>query len=221
MAAQSTHSASACPSHQPDAFGYSEIATRLSSIDLPHVSHDLAEACHRSKALLRTLHYQLENGYDSIRLADVTALVELAMSALPDYESEVFDTIDQFDTDARQTMRKLLLQQQALRAVLNAMESAAKPGAGLEQIREAATTIYDNAALLIDGERHWQAFCALVNGRGFQLLWIDWGNGALPRPEIHTKATLKARRRVEHKQNQYFKAIQDQMAQSSTPDAGN
>ncbi|MCG9057579.1 hypothetical protein LH452_01240 [Laribacter hongkongensis] len=139
---------------QIDSFGFPQAALRMSPVDLTRTSNDLANACQRGKALLRSLHYQLVNDHGGVSLSDVEALVELALSALPDYEGEAFNDIEQFDMDARQTMRKLMHQQQALTALLDAMELAARPGASLDEMKQTATTIYDNAALLTDGERH-------------------------------------------------------------------
>lgn len=198
-----------------DRFGFPEGALRLSPVDLTHASNDLANACQRGKALLRSLHFQLANDHDGVSLSDVEALVELALSALPDHDGEAFDDIDQFDADARQTMRKLMHQQQALTALLDAMELAARPGASLEEMKQAATTIYDNAALLTDGERHWQAFCALLSERGLHLVWVDLGLGLLPRPDVHTDASLKAARRLDRKMNAYIRAVQELAATKS------
>lgn len=198
-----------------DRFGFPEGALRLSPVDLTHISNDLIIACQRGKALLRSLHFQLVNDHQGINLNDVEALVELALSALPDHDGEAFDDIDQYDTDARQTMRKLMHQQQALTALLDATELAARPGASLDEMKQAATTIYDNAALLTDGERHWQAFCALLSERGLHLVWVDLGCGLPPRPDVHTDASLKTARRLDHKMNAYIRAARKQAASKS------
>lgn len=191
-----------------DSFGFPESALRLSSIDLVHTGNDLAIACHRGKALLRSLHYQLANHHHDISLSDVEALVELALSALPDHDVEAFDDIEQFAMDARQSMRKLMHQQQALAAILEAMEQAARPAASLEALRQAAVTIYDNSALLVNGDHHWQAFCTLVKERGLLLVWVDWVNGLPPRPDVHTAESLKAQRKAWRKMNALARIVQ-------------
>lgn len=200
-----------------DRFGFPEGVLRLSPVDLTHASNDLANACQRGKALLRSLHFQLVNDHDGVSLSDVEALVELALSALPDHEGGAFDDIDQFDLDARQTMRKLMNQQQALTALLDAMALAARPGASLEEMKQAATTIYDNAALLTDGERHWQAFCALLSERGLHLVWADLGLGSPARPDVHTPESLQAARQAQRKFDAYLRALHQPPASTSTP----
>lgn len=204
---------------QIDSFGFPEAALRMSPVDLTRTSNDLANACQRGKALLRSLHYQLVNDHGGISLSDVEALVELALSALPDYEGEAFNDIEQFDMDARQTMRKLMHQQQALTALLDAMELAARPGASLDEMKQTATTIYDNAALLTDGERHWQAFCELMSERGLLLVWVDFGNGLPPRPDVHTPESLQAARHAQRKFDAYLRAVHQPSASTSTPPA--
>lgn len=195
-----------------DAFGFTEAACKISSVDLTGTANHVWECCRRSAALLRTLHYRLlHEDQKNVSLSDVEALVELALSALPDPDGEAFDDFDQYSLDANQTMRTLLHRQQALTAVLDAMEIAANPNATLTELNVAATEVYSNTSLLQDGARRWERFSDLIKARHLHIVWHNFGPGLPPRPEIHTAESLKAQRKIQRKMQAFTQAV-NQMA---------
>lgn len=200
-----------------DAFGFTEDARCINEVDLIGTANRVGFALQRSAALLRMLHHRLLNDAErEVSIHDVEALVELALQALPDPNGEAFDAIEQFEQDAKRKVRTLLQRQQAMTAVLDAMEVAARPDATLDKITEAAKTAHDNACLLPDGARHWEAFCTLIEVRGMLIEWVELGSGFPPQCEVHTPESLKKARKVRRKMTAFVQAVHGQAEQRAS-----
>lgn len=200
-------------SQRHDDFGFYQAAKRISEVDLTQTMNHVSEECRRSAALLRSLHCQLLNNPQDVNMGDVEIMIETALSFLPDSNGPDFDAMDQFDRDANSAVRKLLLQQQALTAIVDAMAQAVRPDITLGDLNAVANTIHESTALLPDGPRHWEEFCAAIQARGLLVAWIDLGNGLLPRPEIHTPESLRKARRAWRKMDAGSRAIRRQAAE--------
>lgn len=169
-----------------DSFGFSESASRISTTGLTYLVNQIALDCYRSAGILRVLRLSLLNGdKDEVRLYDVEAAVEAALAVLPNPDGEHFNAIDDLSCDINQEVQKLLLRQQAVADLLEAMEVAARMDRTLEEINEAANTAYGIVSILPDGQRHWDAFCELIVRRGLTVKLIDITPGVV-RPQVDT-----------------------------------
>ncbi len=168
-----------------DAFGFTQAASRINTTLLDTANH-VGFAIKRSAALLRALHFQLLNE-DPRKLNgyDVEMLVELALSALPDPDGDAFNTFENCGLEASQTVKAILAQQQAMTAMLTALDVAADMGSTREELNEVADGAYAAATVLPDGQRHWDAFCALITRRGLTVELFHLGESVV-RPHVDT-----------------------------------
>lgn len=196
-----------------DAFGFSEAASRISTTGMCRQVYQIAQDCCRSAGILRVLRLSLLNGdKDEVSLYDVRAAVEAALAAMPDPDGERFNAIDDISGDINQAVRSLLLRQQAVADLLEAMEVAARMDRTLEEINEAANIAYGVVTILPDGQRHWDTFCELIVRRGLSVELIDLGPGFGPRPKINTPETLKLSKAVQRKTAAFVAAAHEESA---------
>lgn len=168
-----------------DVFGFSQAASRISTT-LQDTANHVGSAVRRSRALLRTLQFQLLNDDPRNLISfDMEALVELALSALPEPDGEAFDTFESCAREARQAVKTMLAQQEAMTAMLTALDVAADLGSTREELNEVADGAYAAATVLLDGQRHWDAFCALITRRGLTVELFDLAPGVV-RPNVDT-----------------------------------
>ena len=183
-----------------DAFGFPESAHALST-NIVNAANHVGFAVQRCAALLRTLGFQLRNatGQDKVSMGDVVSLVELALKALPDPETDCFDPLDKCESDADKIVSIMQANQRSLIALLDAMEVAGCMGSTLDELTEAATTAYGIVTGLTDGQRHWDAFCELIVRRGLSVELIDLGPVFGKRPKVNTPETLRRSKAVQRK----------------------
>jgi hypothetical protein len=169
-----------------DAFGFSEATSRISTTGLTRQVDIIAHDCYRSAGILRILRLSLLNcNKDEISLYDVQAAVEAALAVLPNPDGEHFTAIDDISHDVNQAVRSLLLRQQAVADLLEAMEVAARMDRTLDEINEAANTAYGVVTILPDGQCHWDAFCELIVRRGLTVKLIELAPNVI-HPQVDT-----------------------------------
>ena len=196
-----------------DAFGFSEAASRISTTGLTCQVNQIALDCYRSAGILRVLRQSLLNGdKGEVSLYDVQAAVEAALAAMPDPDGESFNAIDDISCDVNQAVRSLLLRQQAVADLLEAMEVAARMDCTLDEVNEAANTAYGIVTILPDGQRHWDAFCELIVRRGLSVELIDLGPSFGPRPKVHTPETRKLSKVVQRRTAAFVAATHEESA---------
>lgn len=183
-----------------DAFGFPESATSF-DLKIVDTANHVGFAIHRCAALLRCLNYQLLNGMskEQVSMGDIQALVELALQALPDPEGAYFDQFDQCELEVNKTFKAMQAHKKNMAALLDATEIASNNDSTLDEISEAATTAYGIVTVLPDGQRHWDAFCALIVRRGLSVELIDLGPRLGLHTKIHTPETLKRSKAVQRK----------------------
>ncbi|KWC40823.1 hypothetical protein WL51_06965 [Burkholderia ubonensis] len=173
---------------------------KIGAVSLSNTAYHVGEGCRRSAALLRSLHYQLINATtDEINVHDVEALVGMALSAIPDPDDDAFSAIERFGSAARESEQEHVRRQEAMNAVLDALECAARPDATLNELEAAAGVAYANAALLPNGERRWEAFCSLIQTRGLFVDWIQLFDTVPPTPTVNSAETRRASRTLRRK----------------------
>ena len=183
-----------------DAFGFTQAASRISTTLMDTANH-VGFAIKRSAALLRAVHFQLLNDDPrNLNAYDVETLLELALSALPDPDGDAFDTFENCGLEASETVKAMLAQQQAMTAMLTALEVAADLGSTREELNEVADAAYAAANTLPDGQRHWDAFCALVTRRGLTIKLISLVPGvvapSVDTPEGHRRSAKLIRKAI-------------------------
>lgn len=191
-----------------DAFGFTQAASRISTTLLDTANH-VGFAIKRSAALLRAVHFQLLNDDPrNLNAYDVETLLALALSALPDPDGDAFNTFEDCGLEASETVKAMLAQQEAMTAMLTALDVAADLSSTREELHEIADGAYAAANVLPDGQRHWDAFCALVTRRGLHIELINLGLGCVA--SVHTeeswKRTAKLRRKA-HALGQEARAV--------------
>lgn len=180
-----------------DAFGFTQAASRISTTLMDTANH-VGFAIKRSAALLRAVHLQLLNDDPcNLNAYDVETLLELALSALPDPDGDAFNTFENCGLEASETVKAMLAQQQAMTAMLTALEVAADLGSTREELNEVADSAYAAANTLPDGQRHWDAFCALVTRRGLHIELLNLGLGYVA--AVHTEESRKRAAKLRHK----------------------
>lgn len=183
-----------------DAFGFTQAASRISTTLMDTANH-VGFAIKRSAALLRAVHFQLLNDDPrNLNAYDVETLLELALSALPDPDGDAFNTFENCGLEANETVKAMLAQQQAMTAMLTALEVAADLGSTREELNEVADAAYAAANTLPDGQRHWDAFCALVTRRGLTVKLIsitpDGTHPSVDTPEGHRRSAKLIRKAI-------------------------
>lgn len=192
-----------------DAFGFAESSRAIGS--MVDNANSISFAVQRCAALLRSLNFQLFNTReDEISMSDVTALVELALLALPDPNGDSFNVFEQLDLEAQTALRAAQNRQQAMDSLISALEVAASMGSTLAELDEAANTAYGITTTLPDGQRHWDAFCELIVRRGLSLELVEIGAGFASHPIIHTPETLKNSKAAKRKTAELSAALHDE-----------
>lgn len=195
-----------------DAFGFSEAASVIHT-RLIDTANRVGFSITRSAALLRSLHFQLLNANPrEVNIHDVEALVALALSALPDPDGEAFETFEECGSEASQTVRAMQEQQRALSALLDAMETAARMEATLEELDEAANAAYGIVSTLPDGQRHWDAFCELIVRRGLSLELLEVVPGVRSYLKVNTPETLAHSQAAQNKMAAFVTAAHEESA---------
>jgi len=196
-----------------DAFGFPESASTLPR-SIVDTANNVGFAVKRCGALLRSLHFQMLNatGQNKVSMEDVHELVELALKTLPDPEKDCFSPLDKCEHDAHELVRIMQSNQRSLGALLDAMEVAGCMGSTLDELTEAATTAYGVVTGLMDGKRHWDAFCELIVRRGLSVEMIDLGPKLGPRAKIHTPESLRRSKAVQRKIAALSAAARDESA---------
>lgn len=196
-----------------DPFGFAEVANRIAHSDLDKHVWQITDGCRRAGALLTLLRERLNgNDLNNVSIHDVEAIVGTALDALPRWDGQAFDALDDTATDIRITVRALQQRHDAAAGLLDAMEVAAGTGHTLDELTEAATAAYAIVTTLPDGPRHWDAFCELIVNRGLSVELVGMGAGLGPQPQVNSPETARQAEVTRRKMAAFIAASNEESA---------
>jgi hypothetical protein len=157
-------------------------------------TYELRRRTHRAGAVLRLMqHYFTTQNSDDPMLCedDTAAMVDLLIETLPHHDGDVNDPLDAFDSTARRTLRNSVRRESIMSEIIDAITIAARGDSTLEEIQEAAITVYriakDDPAYGPDFQR----IIDIIQSRGFTVS-IKSASGIELGPCVDSAETARA-----------------------------
>lgn len=177
-----------------DELGFKRVTDRLGEFSPYGRGNDISIGCSRAAAVLRALR----DGFTNFKLTDqdrndIACLIEMALETVPETDADqLTNHIYRANREAEGVIRGLMLEDNALRLMLKAMEVAGRASSTLEEIERAAATAHACAHVLPGGENILLDFVCVVESRGMAVEWLSCGERLPLWPKVHaSQAALK------------------------------
>lgn len=162
-------------------------------------SYELRRRTHRAGTVLRLMqHYFATQNADNAVLCedDTAAMIDLLIETLPHHDDDVNDPLDAFDSAARRTLRNSVRREAIMSEIIDAITIAARGDSTLEEIQDAAITVYriakDDPAYAPDFQR----IIDVIQSRGFTVS-LKHARGIELGPCVDSAETARAQRRTD------------------------
>ena len=158
--------------------------------------HDVVKRTHQAGTVLRLMqHYFASSKQDSgLMEEDFAQIIDLLAGTLPHHYTDINDPFDDFESSARQVVRKGCAREGKAQVILEAMTAAARGDATPEDLSEAAGKVLDIANADPAYEPDWQTLVDVVESRGYTVS-TEEHKGVRMLPSVCTPEMVKLRRK--------------------------